>query len=316
MKISIIVPVYNAEKYIYNLYNSVINQTYTNWELILVNDGSTDNTLSILKELEQKDKRIKLINKENSGPGFSRKIGYQESSGELIFFIDSDDWITNDTVLDKINDTFNNNEIDVLFFDRLDIVEQQKNTIPGFVKMKEGIFEIDEINDIIRPGLGAKIFKSSILNDDMFIESYVFEDLYTTYIYLDNCKIAEYKKECFYTIFHEKNSNSLSSKTSEEKEIKAIEIIIDIYNKLKSNSLKISLLSRASNIYFSNKLRIIKNNQEYNSPKLKSKLNDLKQLLVENNIKLNNNNIIKKIVYKKILKNKEKVYERKNKKYD
>ena len=90
-KVSIIVPVYNCEKYIKECINSVINQTYKNLEIIIVNDKSTDNSLSIINSF--KDKRIKVINlKENSGVSISRNKGVEVSTGELICFLDSDDY--------------------------------------------------------------------------------------------------------------------------------------------------------------------------------------------------------------------------------
>ena len=100
-----------------------------------------------------------------------------------MFFIDSDDWIIDDNVLINIERCFIENDIDALFFDCEDIVGNKKQKISGFDNMKPGKYKISEIDDIIRPGLVTKIFKRSILKDEMFIDSTVFEDLYTTYIY-------------------------------------------------------------------------------------------------------------------------------------
>ena len=90
-KVSIIIPVYNSSKHIEECINSVINQTYKNLEIIIVNDKSIDNSLSIINSF--KDKRIKIINlKENSGVSTSRNKGVEVSTGELICFLDSDDY--------------------------------------------------------------------------------------------------------------------------------------------------------------------------------------------------------------------------------
>lgn len=90
--ISVIIPVYNVEKYIENTIKSVQAQTYTNWELICVDDCSTDNSFFILKELEKKDNRIKVYkNKQNSGPSKTRNFGIKISKGNYIAFLDSDD---------------------------------------------------------------------------------------------------------------------------------------------------------------------------------------------------------------------------------
>ena len=93
--ISVIVPVYNVEKYLAKCLESIIDQTYTNLEIICINDGATDNSLQILNEYSRKDKRIKVINNENKGVGASRNIGLELAMGDYVSFIDSDDWVDN-----------------------------------------------------------------------------------------------------------------------------------------------------------------------------------------------------------------------------
>lgn len=94
-KVSVIMPVYNAEKYLKQAIESVLNQTYTNFELILINDASTDNSKEICREYSKKDSRIVLLenNSENHGPGPTRNIGLEQMRGEYIYFMDADDWI-------------------------------------------------------------------------------------------------------------------------------------------------------------------------------------------------------------------------------
>ena len=94
-KVSIIIPVYNAEKYLREAIESVLNQTYTDFELLLINDRSTDNSREICQEYTQKDNRIILFenNTENHGPGPTRNIGLDNATGEFIYFMDADDWI-------------------------------------------------------------------------------------------------------------------------------------------------------------------------------------------------------------------------------
>lgn len=93
MKISVIVPVYNSEKYVRRCIESVIMQTYQNWELIMVDDGSEDNSLTILYEYEKQDSRIKVIHQDNKGPGNARNKGINHATGDYIVFVDSDDRI-------------------------------------------------------------------------------------------------------------------------------------------------------------------------------------------------------------------------------
>lgn len=96
--ISIIVPVYNVEEYLPKCLDSIINQTYKNLEIIVVNDGSTDNSGKICDEYGERDYRIMVIHKANRGVSSSRNIGIKNASGEYILFVDSDDEIEKDYV--------------------------------------------------------------------------------------------------------------------------------------------------------------------------------------------------------------------------
>lgn len=92
-KISIIVPVYNTEKYLVKCLDSLIHQTFENIEIVCINDGSTDASLEILKNYELMDKRIKIIDQNNKGLSETRNVGVQNASANYIMFLDSDDWI-------------------------------------------------------------------------------------------------------------------------------------------------------------------------------------------------------------------------------
>lgn len=96
-KISVIIPCYNAEKYLAKCLDSVVNQTYKNLEIICVNDGSTDNTLKILENYASKDDRMVIINQNNSGLSGARNSGIKKVTGKYTIFVDSDDWIGLDT---------------------------------------------------------------------------------------------------------------------------------------------------------------------------------------------------------------------------
>ena len=101
--ISIIVPIYNTEKYLNECVDSIINQTYKNIEIILVNDGSTDNCLKICDEYAKKDKRVKVIHKENGGLSSARNSGLDILTGKYVCFIDSDDYVATTFVYDMFN---------------------------------------------------------------------------------------------------------------------------------------------------------------------------------------------------------------------
>ena len=92
--ISIIVPVYNVEEYLKQCLDSILGQTYRNWELILVNDGSTDGSGQICQEYVEKDARFRYFEKENGGQSEARNYGIEQAQGEYLTFVDSDDWVT------------------------------------------------------------------------------------------------------------------------------------------------------------------------------------------------------------------------------
>lgn len=114
--ISVIIPIYNVEKYIDQCIDSVLKQTYPKLELILVNDGSTDGTLKKLKDWESKDKRIKLINQENSGVSKARNKGIDHSLGDFIMFVDSDDWLNESALKYCVNKLTENPKYDLILF--------------------------------------------------------------------------------------------------------------------------------------------------------------------------------------------------------
>lgn len=115
-KISIIVPVYNAERYLHQCIDSILVQTHTDFELLLINDGSTDNSGSICNEYSQKDSRINVFHKENGGVSSARNFGITKSEGEYICFIDSDDWIES-TFIEKLLLPLITQNADVIFCD-------------------------------------------------------------------------------------------------------------------------------------------------------------------------------------------------------
>ena len=93
MKFSIIVPIYNVEKYLLQCIDSILNQDYVDFELILVNDGSPDDSLSICRQYAEKDKIVRVINKPNGGSTSSRKAGAKIAKGEYVICVDSDDYV-------------------------------------------------------------------------------------------------------------------------------------------------------------------------------------------------------------------------------
>jgi glycosyltransferase involved in cell wall biosynthesis len=125
-QISVIIPVYNAEIFLYKCIDSVLKQTYNNFELILVNDGSKDNSLQVCKESSLKDNRVKTINQENQGPGSARNTGLAAATGDYIYFLDSDDFIESnllETTIKAVEDY----KYDMILFGFNKITIQGKN---------------------------------------------------------------------------------------------------------------------------------------------------------------------------------------------
>lgn len=113
--ISIIVPIYNVESYLHRCINSVINQTFSDWELLLVNDGSPDNSDSICKTYAMQDTRIKYFLKPNGGVSSARNLGLKYALGDWIMFLDSDDWLFEDCLMTCFEEVMANN-LDVVQF--------------------------------------------------------------------------------------------------------------------------------------------------------------------------------------------------------
>lgn len=114
-KISIVVPVYNVEKYLGKCLDSLLNQTIKDYEIICVNDGSTDNSLEILKEYAKRDDRIKIISQENAGLGAARNVGIKAAKGTYLGFVDSDDFV-DPTLYEKAISRAERNKSDVVIF--------------------------------------------------------------------------------------------------------------------------------------------------------------------------------------------------------
>lgn len=185
-KVTIIVPVYNTEKYLHRCVQSILNQSYKNWEAIFVNDGSTDSSLSILQEYAKKDDRIRIIDKKNGGPSSARNAGLDALQTDFFAFADSDD---------SINPNFLKKTLEAALSYNCDLVVTDYNFqgkacglyFSGLVKMNPSQYV-----KCIFGGPIAKLYKRKIINsfekklrfhEDMkFVEDYVFTTSYATKI--------------------------------------------------------------------------------------------------------------------------------------
>ena len=180
--ISIIIPVYNVEKFIRQCLDSILSQSYKNYEVILIDDKSKDSSLDIIREYEKKYSNFFVIeNKKNSGPGASRNKGIDKAKGEYIMFIDSDDYIEPNTLEDAFN-AAKKYDADVVRYDfsrSISNIEYADRKL--YPKLKEKTIEVD-INKgdyflLETAGPCNKLFKRSLIGDSRFPVGIYFEDL-------------------------------------------------------------------------------------------------------------------------------------------
>lgn len=142
MKFSVIIPCYNVEKYIENTIKTVLNQTYKDFEIILIDDGSKDSTLAILNNLKETDNRIKIFTQPNKGVSYTRNRGIDIAKGEYIYFLDADDEIKN-TLFEEANKVFSKKNIGVFSFG-YKVIKETKEKIYIANKEFEGVYTSKE----------------------------------------------------------------------------------------------------------------------------------------------------------------------------
>ena len=192
--ISIIVPVYQVEKYLEKCINSIINQTYKNLEIILVDDGSTDNCPAICDRFQVEDSRIKVIHQENGGLSHARNVGLEISTGDFIGFVDSDDWIE-PNMYELLMSALQETQADIAVCNRQYEFEDSES-IPINVKPinrklytnKEALRMIIKGGSIIRNAVWDKLFRKNIIQNIRFPKGKIFEDSLWTPQIIGNAK--------------------------------------------------------------------------------------------------------------------------------
>jgi len=214
--ISVIIPVYNVEKYLEKCLNSVIRQTLEDIEIICVNDGSTDNSQQILKEYAQKDERIKIVDKKNGGLSSARNAGLDAATGEYCYFLDSDDWIELNT-LEKLYKIIITESVDTVVHSAINIPEDDsciemandcQKWFDSFRK-ENGIYDVPiEINRKIPTVAWNKLYRMDIINKYhcRFPEGLVNEDELFIWTYMIHCKNYYYLDEKLYNYLRRSDS--------------------------------------------------------------------------------------------------------------
>ena len=212
-KLSIIVPVYKVEQYIHKCVDSILKQTFEDFELILVDDGSPDNCGKICDEYARKDERVRVIHKENGGVSSARNKGILEAKGEYISFIDPDDWIEL-KMYEEIFDFINANDVDVLCFEVFEVKGSKCSAYYRFNedKVMEGQNALLKIlTDVIDNSPCNKVYRKSTWENVLFPNSRRFEDVATIYkTFYQSKKIGYLKKAYYYYLKREGSAIALS----------------------------------------------------------------------------------------------------------
>lgn len=243
LKVSIIVPIYNISKYLEKCIESVISQTYKNIEILLVNDGSTDNCLEICKKYKKLDKRIKIINKKNGGLSDARNAGLKCASGEYIFFLDGDDFISKDTI-EYLVSLLEERNADVCVCNYfLHYPDTRENFIKEkFVEdvvieysLESALIDMLDVNKSFGWCAWNKLYKKNILTNFEYPYGKLYEDIGTTYKAICNSKKIVFSSKALYYYVQNPKSITKTFKYNEREKHR-----IEMGNKMCDDLLKIT----------------------------------------------------------------------------
>lgn len=235
--VSIIIPVYNVEKYLKRCLDSVINQTYSNIEIILVNDGSTDNSLNICINYANQDNRIKLISQKNQGLSAARNVGIDSATGNYLMFLDSDDWLD----VEVINECMSYMEqgYDIIMFDP--IINGKKRNISiqneWSASGKEAFLKLFKLGaDAFYITVWQYIYRSAFIKEEglKFCPGLVYEDeVWTRCALISASRFLYCEKRGYY---YENRENSIITSTLLDKKSKAYFTIAKEIDRFRNNS--------------------------------------------------------------------------------
>ena len=216
--VSVIVPIYNVEEYLEECLESIRNQTYTNIEVILVNDGSTDGSIEICERFCQQDNRFKLVTQENQGLSAARNRGVKESIGEYIMFVDSDDVVKENIV--EVLFFYMNSDVDIVECQitrcKDKLVENKPTSIMFKGESTEAILKSIEFKEVKFCAF-TKLYRRELVEKVPFLEGYIYEDVYTGMNYLKYIRkmVAVDLKGYYYRV----RPNSIMTKSFNEKNL-------------------------------------------------------------------------------------------------
>jgi len=243
--VSVIIPVYNVEKYLNKCIKSILEQTYSNLEIIIINDGSTDNSLDIIKSNMVEDERIFLIDIENAGVSNARNLGLKKARGKYVVFVDSDDWVEKDYIDLLVHFTEKNScQLAVSNFDNNEDDQNREinydiKTITGKKELYHHLLSVYNFSGF----LWNKIFIMDIIKKNKISfnnKLHINEDLVFLCDYFQYCDRAIFINKRLYNYIIRKNS-ALRSKFSYKQisKIHAMEKVINYYAKYDNDKLNI-----------------------------------------------------------------------------
>lgn len=229
MKVSIILPVYNVEKYIEKCLESLVNQTYENIEIIVINDGSPDKSQKIIDKYAKKYKKIKPLIKENGGVSSARNYGLEKATGDYIMFVDGDDYVSQD-IVSKLVDVTIKEKCDIT---SSDIIKFYKDGTTTYYKTNQE-YSNDNIKNYIIGDSGpcAKLFKKELFNNIKF-RKLAYEDLDIIPVLAINVKKIGYLKEGLYYYRQIEGSATRLSKYNTSM-LDIFAVLDNVYDKLKN----------------------------------------------------------------------------------
>jgi len=232
-KISIIIPIYNSELYLKRCLDSIINQTYSNLEIILVNDGSIDNSYQLCLDYPKKDNRIKVFNQKNQGAGVARNLGLKNSTGDYITFIDSDDYIENDYI-EYLYNLLVKNDCDIAVTSFLECKKEKVKVINRDIGLKMlANFQIE-----FAPW--GKLYKKSIIKDVMFSKTKNYEDIvFVGKAFFNSRKIVVSNQKKYHYV---KRENSQSTMPFNKTEFDRVKNSYELYQFISKNNKTLSKL--------------------------------------------------------------------------
>ena len=238
--VSIIVPSYNVEKYVGACVDSVLKQEYQNWECILINDGSSDHTLEIIKSFETKDRRFQVFTQENAGLSATRNRGIEISNGDFLFFLDSDDILSSDAISTLVSSVDNNDIVTgITVTSKItgDIISKISPLYPpkeGDITFANNHFEVltKAMESALTPVAQNRLYSKEFIdkNNLRFKNGILHEDelwFFETMLVAKNVKFVNHETYFYRT----DNENSITSKLSDRNLESYISVLEEVHEK-------------------------------------------------------------------------------------